>query len=614
MGMKKNNLEIIKQEALYLYNALEAIEEYQAVETLLIQTDVAYNKSLYSVIKKEDKILRLNSNYNPEYEADRWAEQYDSITYGRSKRVFLGFGFGNGYFIRSLLKKREPDEVVIVYEPCIDMFLSTIEMYDIADIFKDENFFLIVEGLNQESLSEILRKYELEVMRGQITLFPIPQYETLFNEELQWFMEMYNNIFISAIMNRNTATMFGERWAEAEIDNLLTILSSNMLEECENMVQANIPIILVASGPSLTKNASFLKEAKGKALILAVDSAAKYLYHFGVEPDFIISVDVRKSLSHFQNSISINTPMLASVTANPEVIRANKARKIFFDDEGLIKQLKGINTKSANLQGAGSVATTAFEIARYLGSKTIILIGQDLAFEGDASHAMGQRLQEDISTEYHELVEGNNGNLLKTRFDWYKYLCWYNETIPQFDGVVVNATEGGAKIQGTEVLSLKEAIDKYCLEDFDASRIFKQLDDKKIDNITNKEMGCKAIKSLQSELLNIKQKIDKALQITEELILENGKVNYESYRMRDNVNQLFKINDYINKSAVNEILEQYTYATTMKEYQDLFVKFKEQKDNRAHVYGKSKCVYESLNKAIEKLLLKLDTLILSMES
>jgi hypothetical protein len=333
-----------------------------------------------------------------------------------------------------------------------------------------------------------------------------------------------------------------------------------------------------------------------------------------VEPDFIISVDVRKSLSHFQNSISINTPMLASVTANPEVIRANKARKIFFDDEGLIKQLKGINTKSANLQGAGSVATTAFEIARYLGSKTIILIGQDLAFEGDASHAMGQRLQEDISTEYHELVEGNNGNLLKTRFDWYKYLCWYNETIPQFDGVVVNATEGGAKIQGTEVLSLKEAIDKYCLEDFDASRIFKQLDDKKIDNITNKEMGCKAIKSLQSELLNIKQKIDKALQITEELILENGKVNYESYRMRDNVNQLFKINDYINKSAVNEILEQYTYATTMKEYQDLFVKFKEQKDNRAHVYGKSKCVYESLNKAIEKLLLKLDTLILSMES
>lgn len=614
MGMKKNNLEIIKQEALYLYNALEAIEEYQSKETLLIQTDVAYNKSLYSVIKKEDKILRLNSNYNPEYEADRWAEQYDSITYGRSKRVFFGFGFGNGYFIRSLLTKREPDEVVIVYEPCIDMFLSTIEMYDIADIFTDENFFLIVEGLNQESLSEILRKYELEVMRGQITLFPIPQYETLFNEELQWFMEMYNNIFISAIMNRNTATMFGERWAEAEIDNLLTILSSNMLEECENMVQANIPIILVASGPSLTKNASFLKEAKGKALILAVDSAAKYLYHFGVEPDFIISVDVRKSLSHFQNSISITTPMLASVTANPEVIKANNARKIFFDDEGLIKQLKGINTKSANLQGAGSVATTAFEIARYLGSKTIILIGQDLAFEGDASHAMGQRLQEDISTEYHELVEGNNGNLLKTRFDWYKYLCWYNETIPQFDGVVVNATEGGAKIQGTEVLSLKEAIDKYCIEDFDASRIFKQLDDKKIDNITNKEMGYKAIKSLQSELLNIKQKIDKALQITEELILENGKVNYESYRMRDNVNQLFKINDYINKSAVNEILEQYTYATTMKEYQDLFVKFKEQKDNRAHVYGKSKCVYESLNKAIEKLLLKLDTLILSIES
>lgn len=600
--IRQTNLNSMKKRAEYLYYALDDL----IVDTnpnIDIQSYQAVDGDLYTVIQTESMECRLNSTYSPSNEANKWAEQYNSNCYGRTNRIFLVYGFSNGYFIRELIKNLDEDESIIIYEPCKEMFLHVLDNYNIADILENEDIFIVVEGINHNVLNELLRKYEINIMHGQSVLVALPDYEQLFNDKLLWFMDLYNDIYISAIMNRNTAATYGEKWAEAEIDNLEIILKSNLIEECRGILPDDVPVILVASGPSLNKNATVLNQAKGKALILAVDSSVKYLNHYGVNPDFIVTVDVIKLLSHFQNPVAMHTPMLASVMANPNVLKLNTERKIFFDDNSLIKEIKDIKEPAANIVGAGSVATSAFELAVYLGAKRIILVGQDLAFEGNASHAMGQRLQEEYSTEFFELIEGNDGTMLKTRFDWYKYLCWFNERIPKFDGVVVNATEGGAKIKGTLVMPLEAAINEYCTSDYSADVLFKQIDEngKGSGDILILKKG---LLEVQKQLKDTKICLDEAIQLTNKLLRENGKSLEESYTMKNCTKRLVEINSIINKKPINQLLEQYTYSTTMKEYQTLFVHCKDKQKNRDNVYRKTLKVYEAMKTGTEKMEMK----------
>lgn len=610
--MKELNLQAMKENALYLYsNFVDHIENCSIVKGINVYDEVALDGNLYTVIQNELIKSRINSMYAPATEAIIWAEQYEAKTYGRSKRVFLMFGLGNGYFVRELLKVMGEEESIVIYEPNKEVFLHIIEKYDISDLLSNPNLFLAVEEINQQDVENILRQYELDIMRGQSVLIPHPGYESLFQTELKKFMSIYNDIYISAVMNSNTASTYGERWAEAEINNLPTILESNMIEECRGIIPKEVPVILVASGPSLSKNAKVIKKAKGKALILAVDSAVKYMHHFGVEPDFIVSVDVIKLLSHFQNPVAMNTPMILSVMSNPQVVTLNKERKIFFDDNRLIKEIKGIDEQNAQIIGAGSVATSTFVLATYLGAKKIILVGQDLAFQGNASHALGDRLQENYSTEYVDLIEGNDGTMIKTRFDWYKYLCWYNDVIPKFDGVVINATEGGAKIKGTKIMPLDEAINEYCTVPYDNVQFFKDLDqrliEKNIDQDVNTEETLKkGLEFIRDQLVDAQRYLDEAIIICDKVIADNNKSREESYAMKNNIKRLIEINSRISKMAINELLEKYTYNTTMKEYKTLFVHYKSAQRNREHVYNKTKSVYESMRRATTTLLQKVE--------
>lgn len=87
---------------------------------------------------------------------------------------------------------------------------------------------------------------------------------------------------------------------------------------------------------------------------------------------------------------------------------------------------------------------------------------------------------ETIDTSHSIMVPGNIEKEVPTRGDFKMYLEWYNQYIKdckeyrkQFK--VINATEGGAKIDGTEVMTLKDAIDRECKKEIDIQECFEKL-------------------------------------------------------------------------------------------------------------------------------------------
>ena len=93
-------------------------------------------------------------------------------------------------------------------------------------------------------------------------------------------------------------------------------------------------------------------------------------------------------------------------------------------------------------------------------------MGQDLGFPGNKVHAQDTFLDEDDIDEndnsyfYTESIDG--GQIL-TSTDMENYRKWFEQMVRIYPELnVIDATEGGALIKGTEIITITEAIDKYC--------------------------------------------------------------------------------------------------------------------------------------------------------
>ena len=96
-----------------------------------------------------------------------------------------------------------------------------------------------------------------------------------------------------------------------------------------------------------------------------------------------------------------------------------------------------------------------------MGFETVILVGQDLAYTDDKSHADGtfRETMPKENTESMIRVKGNYQDTVPTLTNLKIYLEWFADYIKgakeRGNFRVINATEGGAYIEGTELMTLK---------------------------------------------------------------------------------------------------------------------------------------------------------------
>lgn len=74
----------------------------------------------------------------------------------------------------------------------------------------------------------------------------------------------------------------------------------------------NAVAVLVAAGPSLDDNIEYLKDIKGKAFILAVDSAIRMCEEHHIKPDGFATIDPQKQEVLFENQTADETPLFGA--------------------------------------------------------------------------------------------------------------------------------------------------------------------------------------------------------------------------------------------------------------------------------------------------------------
>lgn len=460
MTIYEKNLSALKKcdESLYEYIKTQA-QEYDCSMCSIVMSK---NEKPLISMKIDGKEYIFGSRYNPDVEAQRFAKQYESVTNG-AHMTFLGFG--SGLIAREIVSYLKDEMHFLFYEPSIEIFLFTLKNFDITDLFENDRVRIIVKGYNDGNVDAVISAHVTVSNYQFCTYDALPQYRKLFEKDFEKLKTDYCYIIETVKSNLLTGQYFAHAKVKNEIANFKEIFHCNCLEDFEGCFPLDRPAVLVAAGPSLEKNVHLLKEAKGKFLIIGVDSALRYLVEQEIMPDVALVADPLKPVRLFEDDKVRQIPLAFYTGANNEIIKLMKHQKLIVAsaDSAYSNRLFEIAGKHMyTLNGGGSVATYAFVLLMAWGYKKIVLLGQDLALAEDKVHAGNDDLDLHKLNDNKIEIEGYYGDMVYTSPDYDYYRRWYEMAIRRLDDIeVINSTEGGAKIQGATQKSFREVIDEY---------------------------------------------------------------------------------------------------------------------------------------------------------
>lgn len=598
----ENNLkELQKYDPIFYYEFIKY--DFESFQIRNAEIDLALDGT---------KIMKYNNNgyewfLNSQYEAIEVAKQWINAKVGKIESIatVMIFGFGNGIYLKELMAKANKSVIFIVYEPSIDIFLTAMSEIDFS--FLDERVFFMVEGVNDAKLElyfESLVTYEnLSVSK----FLNHPNYWSCFHQEgVEYFKRIQFGIKYIQI-NRNTKIQMGDAYYKNLLMNLRYLDSASTLDQIRDKVGKDIPkyfpAIIVSAGPSLSKNVRQLEKAKGKAFIIATDSSLIGLLEAGIVPDAFTTIDAMKTLNRFQNDRIGSIPVICPESARYEILEGHTAKKIFVNNTfgyGM-EFFNKLDIEYKSLNYGGSVATFSFTIARIMGFKTIILVGQDLAFTDNTRYYSQVKEWSDHETLSDKMfieVEDINGNMVKTSKDLALYLEWFEQQMKEYPLIeTIDATEGGAKIHGSKIMTLSLAIKEKCRTAFDMESYIKNLP-MRLDTEKQLQM-IQLINNIPKQYDTLYNDVKAGIDLYTELLTKLENKHVDSSALINLTKKISELTQKIEKSLVYKHIQHKTRNVEYEVMNNLGVSLEDQIEDAVQVANRGKIMLEAIKQVLE---------------
>ncbi|HLA29174.1 MAG TPA: 6-hydroxymethylpterin diphosphokinase MptE-like protein [Syntrophales bacterium] len=423
------------------------------------------------MVASNNRFIMLYDNASP-YEYCKKLFEGMNIAYAPVV-FFLGFGLGyHLHMFTQLYADKARSKKIIIFEEDINFLHLAMTMIDMSSTLNhpDIHFFI------NKDPGAVIPQIRKEILTGRGAFFqirstkviPLPTHILLNDQYYQKALDMSRMAFRQQMIlsgNDPTDSFIG-------LDNLLgnvkPIVSHPGINHLKDKFKGK-PAVTVASGPSLEKNMHLLRDIRERALIISCDSNFLPLMKRDIRPHVVASLERTAGTGQFYEGTSdVNGVYLAFCpVVQPDVYDSFKGKKIIVFRP--FSHFQWFNLDKGTLPIGPAVSNMAFSIAEYLGCDPIIMIGQDLAFAEDGdTHVEDMRFGERDENYFLSMfeTEGNYGKPVKTSRTWEIFKLAHEEDISYYKGLCINATEGGAKIIGTHVMTFAEAINKYCKDEF----------------------------------------------------------------------------------------------------------------------------------------------------
>ena len=488
MSIYEFNMAAIKKKYPELANKLTHLKEDYS--TKVVTTRTPPYKSL--MVKAKEKEWLLHATDNPIMEAKSFADNILSQDISSAHAIVM-LGIGMGYYIDSLFARYAKNmPFFVLVENNLQVFdkfirnqrpLVTVNNKNIS-LFEYEGCYCLVD-VPLENVYSALYNPINTLGKNSFSTFQFIEHPVMIRFNKEYYKPVCKEItrvcydIKSSYGNDPEDSWFG-------IDNMLQNL--DLISSSPGVVQVKDafkgqPAVIVATGPSLNKNIDLLPSIKNKAVFFAADASLNTFFKHdpSIVPDIVCSLERNLTTCNHFKQIADKELMKGIWLGACPVVKPNVYNEwhgehmVVFRDFAHFKWLK---IDKGVLNTGKSVTNMAFKVAEYMGCDPIILVGQDLAFapSGD-SHVAGadharDGLKDSQLIKQKTKVLGNNGEMLESLETWVGMLKRFEfdiATKPK-EYTVINATEGGARINGTVCMPLQDVISKYMVNDINVEK------------------------------------------------------------------------------------------------------------------------------------------------
>ncbi|OEF97712.1 motility associated factor glycosyltransferase family protein [Desulfuribacillus alkaliarsenatis] len=499
----------------------------------------------------DNKTLYTNSKYGPINEAQRFVEQLKDYD---NKTLFIIYGLSLGYHIACLQKAlKNKNNVIIIIEPSISVFRVALESIDMRNIINDKHVILSV-GDDIREFRKILSVCINVSTLNNFQFHCYSQYDRIFREYYLEITEEIKKAIAELRVQVSTIKHFAFDFNRNFLNNFPYLINNYKIQALKDKFN-KIPAIIVSAGPSLDKNIEYLKGLKDKALIITGGRTLNVLMSKGIVPDLVVSIDPGKGAWWIvKDRAEHDIPLITTVISNDRVIKEHKGKKIFINTIEYIELIEHLTGQVIErLPQGGSVANMCLSVSHYMGCDPIIFVGQDLSFTDGLIHANSSKnTHKDNEVKQVDLkVPGIYGGEVDTSWQLYTFLKWFEDFIQAHsERKYINATQGGAKIVGSDVRDLEEVVGYYCRNTHDVTEKFNEVFSRKIDmNIS--EVYDKFSK-MSKDSLKFRDNAKEALKINQELLNHYNKQSKAS--INKSIKRLSKLEKEMLKTRENNLV------------------------------------------------------------
>ncbi|MBV4428326.1 motility associated factor glycosyltransferase family protein [Clostridium tyrobutyricum] len=548
----KQNLDILKN--LSKQNIVS--DDYYNIE------DTVDKKYTFKYDNNEKKIY-INSKYSVQNEVNKLFENIDFT----KNNLFIVYGIGLGYHITELINRSSENSRIFVIEKDMKILNTYLRCKSLTELAsKKITLFFGNEQQIISLLSYYLFKFPIMNISKNCTPVVLSSYYSIYGE---WIANMNKRVYdlirhaFFGLGNDVQDTIEG---LKNNFKNIEELIKSPSIENIKNKYSGK-PAIIVGAGPSLDKNIDELKKVQDKALILATDAVISTLKNHNIVPDAIFTIErVITTYNSFykNNHIDKNIVFVGPPVVRNEILeklQSNKKLLCLKKGESINEWINNSILKENRLINMGtSCAHIALAFAKYVDADPVVFIGMDLAYTKEGkTHSNDVEIGSKANLEDKSLIYVKDiyGDMIPTNYPLKNFLTFLETELARDFGnrKYIDATEGGAFKAGSEIMSLKEVISKYCSNDIE--RLYDMVpESRELDEIKYRR-AIAELENLQNRFKKLREKC--IIQIKK---LENSL--YNKHNLKETFNMLNKKDDIeklIYKDAVIRIFVQGIYVT-----------------------------------------------------
>ena len=396
----------------------------------------------------------LHSNNDPVEEGMLLAREY----YHEKQESYIVYGLGLAYHIEALSKLCDGTARVDVFESDLQVIHAAFTCRNLTTSMQRGIYIHYDPDLTE--MKQALQKQSINSFTAGLMIHA-PSICGIHNAELQKSMR---ELFVQESSIRNQSPdMYRNFRSNARTCKLY-------VDILEKEIKGKT-VFLIAAGPSLDKNIALLKQKPENAVIMAVGTAyRKLMQQQMIRPDYVVFLDAAARMyvqaTGFENE---TIPYLMASTACRRIASDYHGPKYLICQEGYTEAEQYAKERDYQIyQSGGSVATIAMDVALQLGAARIVCLGLDLAYTGDKMHATYAGKYDMIKTDGLLQVRDWDGNMVQTSVALDMYRKWIEQRVTRAnkelpDVELINATEGGAYIQGMKHMKLSDLLNSTSL-------------------------------------------------------------------------------------------------------------------------------------------------------